>query len=233
MVAPWTPHDLGDLKLYLDALEADSIISSGGKVSQWSDLSGLDRHVTQGSAANQPTLRSGYLDFLPDTKMGGSDLIDLSQGVTMLCIHAFDLLADNANVVQIGTNNALRTASGLGKHRQTRAGSANSNNGVTASLSDVNIRSVMIDNISAGLADYELFFNGATDGSGRDVLNMTTADSINLMYSTNVATHRYYCVIIAGPLVQADVDKLHGWAAWRFGLEAKLPIGHPYKGAAP
>lgn len=30
-----------------------------------------------------------------------------------------------------------------------------------------------------------------------------------------------------------DIDRLHGWAAWRFGLQGLLPIGHPYKDAPP
>lgn len=28
-------------------------------------------------------------------------------------------------------------------------------------------------------------------------------------------------------------DKLAGWAAWRYGLEGNLPVGHPYKSAPP
>lgn len=31
----------------------------------------------------------------------------------------------------------------------------------------------------------------------------------------------------------ADFQRLEGWAAWRWGLVALLPAGHPYKGAPP
>ena len=30
-----------------------------------------------------------------------------------------------------------------------------------------------------------------------------------------------------------EIDKLFGWAAWRYGLEANLPGGHPYASAPP
>lgn len=30
-----------------------------------------------------------------------------------------------------------------------------------------------------------------------------------------------------------DIDKIFGWAAWRYGLQANLPIGHPYKNSPP
>lgn len=31
----------------------------------------------------------------------------------------------------------------------------------------------------------------------------------------------------------ADIDRLFGWAAWRYGLVDELPVGHPYKLSAP
>ena len=41
--------------LWFDASNASSITSSSGLVSQWNDLSGNGRHLTQGTSANQPT----------------------------------------------------------------------------------------------------------------------------------------------------------------------------------
>lgn len=40
-------------------------------------------------------------------------------------------------------------------------------------------------------------------------------------------------MLIGNPPYLADVQKLEGWAAWRFGLTANLPSGHPYKSVAP
>lgn len=34
-------------------------------------------------------------------------------------------------------------------------------------------------------------------------------------------------------LTSGDIDKLFGYAAWHWGLQANLPAGHPYKAAAP
>lgn len=31
----------------------------------------------------------------------------------------------------------------------------------------------------------------------------------------------------------SDMDRLFGWAAWRYGLQGNLPSGHPYKDAPP
>lgn len=37
----------------------------------------------------------------------------------------------------------------------------------------------------------------------------------------------------AGQLSDDDRDRIVGWAAWRYGLQANLPSGHPYKNHAP
>lgn len=43
-------------------------------------------------------------------------------------------------------------------------------------------------------------------------------------------------IVLDGDLLdvpQEDVDRLFGWAAWRYGLVDNLPSGHPYKDAPP
>jgi hypothetical protein len=36
------------------------------------------------------------------------------------------------------------------------------------------------------------------------------------------------------PFVDTDTrEKIEGYLAWKWGLEGNLPIGHPYKSAAP
>jgi hypothetical protein len=34
-------------------------------------------------------------------------------------------------------------------------------------------------------------------------------------------------------LDNTDRQKIEGYLAWKWGLQASLPIGHPYKSAAP
>lgn len=63
----YVPHAAGggppttDLWAYY---EADSgVTQSGGAVSQWNDLSGNARHLTQGTGTNQPTFSSNTISF--------------------------------------------------------------------------------------------------------------------------------------------------------------------------
>jgi hypothetical protein len=50
----WTPASIAGLLSWHDATNSGSITASGGLVSQWSDLSGNSRHLTQASGSLQP-----------------------------------------------------------------------------------------------------------------------------------------------------------------------------------
>jgi hypothetical protein len=51
---PWTPADLSDKALWLDAADAGTITLNGSTVSQWDDKSGNSRNFAQATGANQP-----------------------------------------------------------------------------------------------------------------------------------------------------------------------------------
>jgi len=53
--ASFSPLDVSGLQLWLDASDETTITESSGSVSQWDDKSGNGNHVTQGTAASQPS----------------------------------------------------------------------------------------------------------------------------------------------------------------------------------
>jgi hypothetical protein len=68
----WTPASSGvPTALWLDADDAGTITKDGGDlVSQWNDKSGNARHVTQATAANQPTYQAAGLNSKPTVYFG-------------------------------------------------------------------------------------------------------------------------------------------------------------------
>ena len=72
----FSPANLADLKLWLDAADTSTITHSSNAVSQWNDKSGNNNHATQGTAANQPTLGTNKIEF-----DGTSDYFSLPHGV--------------------------------------------------------------------------------------------------------------------------------------------------------
>jgi len=62
--ASFSPDDIAGLQLWLDASDESTITESSGSVSQWDDKSGNGNHVSQGTAADQPTTGVNTLNGL-------------------------------------------------------------------------------------------------------------------------------------------------------------------------
>lgn len=96
-VSTWTPAptfqpgSISGLALWLDASDLTTITESSGAVSQWNDKSGNARHVSQGTAAQQPTTGSSTLNGLNVISFDGSnDNLRTSNGAlelaTLTCV---------------------------------------------------------------------------------------------------------------------------------------------------
>ena len=97
-----------------------------------------------------------------------------------------------------------------------------------------------------GQADYQNaqanhWTNGTQDltaGVFQTAGNTSSTDSLSLRLFAGAAnapsgTKISEAIIIHNTLPEADRQKIEGYLAWKWGLEAKLPVGHPYKNSAP
>ena len=94
---------------------------------------------------------------------------------------------------------------------------------------------------SGGVANH--FTNGTQDLTNAVVTtqgagNTSDTDSVRTVIFGGVAnvppnTELSEIVVTHSTLSTADRQKLEGYLAWKWGLEANLPVDHPYKGAAP
>lgn len=82
----FSPLDLAPA-LWLDAADTSTITESGGAVSQWSDKSGNGRHVTQATAANQPTTGSATQNGRNVLSFDGGDRLVASTAATWTFLH--------------------------------------------------------------------------------------------------------------------------------------------------
>jgi len=55
VAAAFSPSDIADLKLWLDAADSSTITASNGLVSEWRDKSGKNNHATQADEAKKPS----------------------------------------------------------------------------------------------------------------------------------------------------------------------------------
>lgn len=213
----WTPDALSaDLALWLDAEDTSSITLNGSTVSQWDDKSGNNRHAVQGSAALQPIYTTNGLNGKPVLSFDGSD--------DQLNITSSFALGETAAMVAQRSNTdqpviEAPTVSNRGFWGSAYPGftthsnyavdggpllSAASNSAVTTaslvSQTDLLQPSAFAYKIGKGTPSYQ---------------------SLNGFIAEVVVTDTL--------LSTADRQKLEGYLAWKWGLVANLPSGHPYK----
>jgi hypothetical protein len=210
-------------ELWLDASDASSITSnSNNDVSQWNDKSGNNNHVTQANVANQPTKGVSKISFV-----GSND----------------NMLANSAIKISDVDIYYVR--------RQPLASSIDFNGGGYAMCSKNGNGSA----INSGFGSPSYFVNGtpetpANRGQMYDLINtnkkmMLSVVGANMSSWSSFGLSNYggewrfegdffEIILVDGSTVDdAMRQKIEGYLAHKWGLEADLPIGHPYKTKAP
>lgn len=240
---PWTPADLGSsLALWLDAADAATITLNGSTVSQWRDKSGNSRHANQAVAANQPAYNLTGFNGRPSiqivrTGASGDVLVPLTNPI---------LDTDDFTIVTALQNTAIgRGADGFGSgwsiNHAASALSVVLTTGGPAQYSAVTSNSGLIQvSMLDQLSTTSVLYYSNNGGS----LNSTNAPKKTLRSSTRgleigkanggSAAGLVSEVVIAKSVLTTDNrQKLEGYLAWKWGLQANLLADHPYKLEAP
>ena len=252
--AAWTPAEI-TTALWLDAADSDTITLNDGNVSQWDDKSGNDRHVTQGSSTAQPAYGASTQNGIDVLTFDGNDWL-VATGWTSVNTsqnHSYIAVARHTNTADIGfllcqsgttggTNNmestlAYFSSGAFGSSQNSyKFGSRPFGNNHFVEVPYSSGNHVMFGGHSGG-AHY-LYFDGdeyLRESSGPR--NNTVADlQIGRRISeSNFPWQGDVCeIIILDNFPNTDTrQKIEGYLAWKWGLQANLPSGHPYKDAAP
>jgi hypothetical protein len=243
----WTPDELGaDLALWLDAEDTASITLNGSNVSQWNDKSGNNRHVSQGVAASQPAYSATGFNNKPTIQHDGvNDFLLADTTAQAIGSQAFTLLGAIRFPTSISIGSyiiSLRETSG---QSMTRGYLYRTSNTFLSAWGDPFAAAPSIpvvdgtNNIlgvqrrTGGVA--ENFVNGVAGGSitatfpspfGRMSLGALLQGEFTDSWFSEV-------VISTGTMTTTDRQKLEGYLAWKWALEANLPVDHPYKTTPP
>jgi len=242
--AAWTPAALGAaLALWLDADDAGTITLNGSTVSQWDDKSGNGFHLTQATAASQPVYTLNGLNGLPSLSFDGTnDFLSLPSGF----LHnapAFSLAMvmqgpAQSNDAVFGPNNTnslgleLVYVSVVNWPTLLRINGVNRVTSGFWSTNNLPSLSTLTSEASATAG----WMNGSTVFStdGNAPLNFNGTYSLGLYSSAGFANMLMSeFVITSAAFSTADRQKLEGYLAWKWGLEANLPGDHPYKTTPP
>jgi hypothetical protein len=242
----WTPSKILTA-LWVDAKDSSTITLNGSNVSQWSDKSGNNRHLTQGTAVNQPTFVTEAVRFALGQFIGTAGFGTATQrsvfsvntydtassiyqyvweqgsaSVTSgsgLIPRARDAFADwvTGDVVAFGNGFEAGRAPRFIAPRTQSSGSNIYGVSLGSQENTVRINSVALSARVQGAANF------AANASNFNISRVTQSligDVAELIY-------------IDGAISTNDRQKLEGYLAHKWGITANLPADHPYKNKAP
>lgn len=253
----WTPENI-TTSMYFNA---DNVtIDGSNRVSQWTDLSGNDRHAVQSNNSRKP---------IANTFTGGQNALSFDGVDDLLWVGSTDYL-DNVSGAWIFSVNNLASKSGYTAivssilstgnghivngfyNDKYRIGSRRLDSDSFVTLVDTTAISgashITFSQVDFANADSFLYVDGTQNASST---SHGTSGNTSSTYTYNTVIGAYAgsesgsdynsgingklgCVVIgAGVLSSSDREKLEGWAAHKYGLQSSLPSGHPYKNTPP
>jgi hypothetical protein len=250
----WTPAQLTtvDMTAWYDAADTDTITESGGKITQWNDKGANGRHLTQTNATYRPVrLAAGLnglnvIDFTNNGNLATNGFPNSSNKTFALIVWRSDIAPDDAgngaakllNLSFDGSNN--RCYAGYG------TGASYNPNVIGYRLADTTIQNSAIPYGT----NWMIFgFGRNVNTNAQDWTNGTQSSTYAISANTTCTNQS---IVVGGTIGQGYLDgkvaeivvftavpttdnrqKTEGYLAWKWGLQGKLPAGHPYKSEAP
>lgn len=237
----WNPSMIS-ASLWLDAADTSTVTTVSGAVSQWNDKSGNARHATQSTAGNRPaytnaglnsknvltfTAASSHFLNIPTISLTDNNTFvasvyqRTSAGVKSIDIGDAGTPGDYANY-WFDDNILYSLLRGTGSQFGTHGSASTATGGFINVVARNNTGTQAWRNGSALGTRQQ---SGATENR-----QFTVVGRVSSVYHTG-----YIAEIIVGRFDISDTDrqKIEGYLAHKWGLEASLPAGHPYKTTGP
>lgn len=247
----WTPAQIATA-LWLDADDASTFTLTGSDIDQWNDKSGNARHATP--PGTKPTRNASLLNSMGGVVFasGTDPLLTTSfanptgaAGITAVMVirrtgqpvnFSIPLCkgAVNAQWSWIWANTAFNNIS---YWRHTTAGGQTAT-GPNNSIADATDYVWSGDMADAGITQYRngTALSGAVGAGTRNFgasSALTIGSSPDVSYTANRFQGNIHEIVLLHTASATNRQLLEGYMAWRWGLQANLPGGHPYVSAAP
>jgi hypothetical protein len=225
----WTPTLLGSpLVGWWDASDPSTVTIATG-VSEITDKSGNSRTFSQATGADQPALITGELNGLSVMRFDGNgDSLATASRVT---IRTLILLAKWSATTGDYRHIWDMTATGNGWHGATVA----SGNLLDSSLSSVLIRNgdkYVNGTPTTGLLNrYTNWTIHGFETTG-DINPISTGRQASFSTRSFLGDYAEFMYLSSVPSA-GDRQKIEGYLAHKWGIQASLPSDHPYKSAPP
>jgi hypothetical protein len=240
----WSPSEISTVFWY-DPSDASTITASGTQVTQVLDKSGNNRTLTRDGANPGPLTGTRTLNGLNVFEWAGNNCLDnnsftYNQSATPLniaIIARFDAASASGSFLLAGTTN---TAAGARMALRLNASNVfeilgGSGTGVnqllnTGQLANRNQAYLLLPRFNGPQSLWRV--NGAQATSGSVGVNSFTT----MQFGHNEAEASDMTGFIAEIVAfssNSNAEIVEGYLAWKWGMQADLPAGHPYKGSPP
>jgi hypothetical protein len=248
----FTPTQISGCQLWFDAADQTTFsYGSGTSVSQWQDKSSNAYTVIQPTSGNQPTLTQSAQNSLPGIQFAqntflyqtATSMANFTTGpATSVLIAARNAsINDSWNII----NTIWFTAAGAGGttryhfsfNRDVTDGTTLFANGVLVGQVTSNAVAPSANAIlgfTASASSATIHTNGSTDSYAGVTLPDATGSTAFIFNDprNNVAAANIMIFEMVGyntQITTAQRQQLEGYLAWKWGMVAQLPVGHPYK----
>jgi hypothetical protein len=247
----WTPAEI-TTALWLDASDSGTLTLSGSDVTQWADKSGNGRHATPPISA-KPTWTASGINSIGSVVFPASaaPLVTPSfsnpagaDGITIAMV--LEKTGEPVNFSNPLTKGATNTEWSIVLENAANGAKSNLRNNLTTgntAKSSTNFGTSTPRVVSGYIANSGIaqFFTGnpeGTQGSATRSFGSSSVLTIGSSPDSTYTANRFQgrigeIILIHGDITTATRQKLEGYLAHKWGLASSLPIGHPYKSAAP
>lgn len=215
-------------------------VSDGGAVSTWPDSSQYNRHGTQATGANQPTLHENVINGRPVVRFSGTKFLDTALSASAVNQTIFAVIIPTSN----GANRTILGSQAAGG-RQFRLRSTQDLQFNKAHTADIADSTGTLTNGTAaivmgqlGSVTWKFRINGSADSNGAHAQTLMASLASRIGAKDSAAYEPFSgdiarLMVFSGALNDAEIHRIEGLLAYLYGLRGSLPMDHPYKSVAP
>ncbi|MBT3295394.1 MAG: fibronectin type III domain-containing protein [Verrucomicrobia bacterium] len=243
-IIDWTPELLPSTELWLDAADKNTVLTSGGSVTNWSDKSGNDRDATQITATKQATYNATGFSGLPTLEFASGDEMaagiptnTFSSGINVYMVlkkHAY-IYGDSYPFLRLKSGKAAPfrgrwDTSGYWNYRYVGNGVADTGCGRFSNFPATD--TPLLVSIAIDATTYTEMYNAVNAWSGAH--GGTYGDTASdVIIGKGASDYSISEVVVTDFLSTTNRYMMEGYLAWKWGMEAKLPESHLFKDAPP
>lgn len=250
----WTPLELGaNLVAWYDGSDSSTVTLTSSKISQLNDKSGNANHVSQGTAANRPTILSANQNGLDVMSFASNGFLEgtLATGFTGTAASCFAVVKPGSNAASYARAVSIGKTTGndydnVNSFAPVLRISTFSQMGAYFYSAQYNVTNTTYGNwyLAGSIMDntsLTTHFNGATASAtistpSLDIAKITIGTSLHA--GTSTGNDKWNnpiaeVVLTKSALSTADRQRVEGYFAWKWALTGNLASDHPYKNIRP